>query len=199
MSRNRRWVAAALIAICLGFSGCQSLSGPGEAAPSQAVTPAPVPTTETPTPTQPSNGRSLSGVWPGQWSEFERRSTATTYRNARPTCKRPPAVVVRLQLGALLSGDGPHGGIATTWRFLAPETRRDFDSVEAYAERFQAEYRPLLNAKSIELRPLRRTEGVAVQPLRVHTEGSTTTYNWRVERQSTLSGRACWFTTEITG
>jgi hypothetical protein len=194
---NRRTcVTLAVVALCLGVGGCQAVFGPSESTPAQPVTPAPVPTTETPAPTPPPNGRALGGVWLGQWSEFEPESAAA-YRDVQRTCERPPARVVHLQLGALLTDNGTRSGIETMWQFLSPDTRRSFGSVERYVETVRTRYRPLLEADSVTHRPVERNGRVAVQPFRVNDDGSTTTYHWRVERQRTSSGEECWLTTAI--
>jgi len=204
MVRDRIWVALAVVALSLGLGGCQAVFGPSEPLRTQTVTPVPVPATETPasvnaseTPTPPPNGRALAGAWPGQWSEFNPELSAAAYRDAQPTCDRPPAQVVRLQVGAVLTDNGSNRGIETTWRFLAPDSRRSYGSVETYVETFRTRYRPLLEAESVTRRPLQRNGSVAVQPLRAHSNGSTTTYRWRVERQPTSSEEGCWLTTGI--
>ncbi|WP_324760745.1 hypothetical protein [Haloarcula montana] len=196
MDRGRTCVTLAVVTLCLGLGGCQAVYGPSEPTRAHPVTPAPVPTTETPAPTPPPNGRALGGVWLGQWSEFEPESAAA-YRDVQRTCERPPAQVVRLQLGAILTDNGTRRGIETMWRFLAPSARQSFGSVETYVETFQIRYRPLLGADSVTYRPIERNGSAVVQPLRTHNNGSTTTYRWRVERLSTASGEECWLTTEI--
>jgi hypothetical protein len=202
MGRNDVWVALAVVALTLGLGGCQAVFGPGDQPRTQTVTPAPVPTPETrasvaATPTAPSNGRALGGVWPGQWSEYDPGLSAAAYRDAQPTCERPPALVVRLQVGAVLTDNGSGRGIETTWRFLAPATRRSHGSVEAYVETFRTRYRPLLTAESVTRRPLGRNGSAAVQSLRAHGDGSTTTYRWRVERRQTPPRKGCWLTTGL--
>lgn len=204
MVRDRVWVTFAVTGLLLGLGGCQAAFGPSEPPRTQTVTPAPVPEAGTPasvgateTPTAPPNGRALGGAWPGQWSEFEPEMSAALYRSVEPTCERPPALVVRLQLGAILTDNGSQRGIETTWRFLAPAARQSYGSVENFTETFGTRYRPLLEAKSVTRRPLQRNGSVAVQPLRAHSSGSATTYRWRVERQSLSSGEGCWLTTGI--
>lgn len=186
----------AAVVLCLTLSGCQTVLGPSEPPRSRTVTPAPVPAIETPTPTPPSNGRALGGVWPGQWSEFE-PEPAAAYRDIRPTCERPPARVVHLQLGAILTANGTARGIETTLRFFAPSSRRSFGSAGSYAETFRTRYQPLLEADSVTYKPVERNGSVVVQPLRAHNNGSTTAYRWRVEPLSTASGEECWLTTAI--
>lgn len=197
MGRDRVWVALAVVTLCAGLGGCQAVFGPSEPPRTQTVTPAPVPTAETATPTPPPNGRALGGVWPGQWSEVDLNESSAAYRDVQPTCARPPALVIRLQLGALLTDNGTHRGIETTWRFLAPASRYRFGSVERYVEAFRTEYRPLLAAESVTRQPLQRNGSVAVQRLRAHGNESTTTYRWRVERQTQSPEVGCWLTTEI--
>ena len=202
MVRDNVWVALAVVALSVGLGGCQAVFGPGEPPRTETVTPAPVPAAATPTPvnateTPPPNGRALGGVWPGQWSEFDPGLSPTAYRDVEPTCERPPALVVRLQVGAILTDNGSHRGIETTWRFLAPDSRRGYSSVDNYVETFRTRYRPLLDAESIARRPLQRNGSVAVQPLRAHSNGSTTTYRWRVERRRTPPMQGCWLTTGI--
>lgn len=201
---SRVWVAFVVVALTLWLGGCQAVFGPSEPPRTQTVTPAPVPETETPasvntteTPKPSSNGRALGGVWPGQWSEFDPELSAAAYRDAEPTCERPPALVVRLQVGAILTDNGSNRGIETTWRFLTPDSRRSYGSVESYVETLRTRYRPLLQAESVTHRPLQRNGSVAIHPLRAHSNGSTTTYQWRVKQEPTASGKRCWLTAEI--
>ncbi|WP_276274067.1 hypothetical protein [Haloarcula litorea] len=195
MCRDRAWPTLAVVGLCLVLGGCQGVFGPGEPTRTRTVTPAPVPATETPTP-EP-NGRALGGAWPGQWHEFDPPLPAAAYRDLRPTCDRPPALAVRLQIGAILTDDGTGEGIETTWEFLAPSARQGFGTVSTYVDTFERRYRPLLAAESVTLRPLQRNGSVATQPLRVRTDGSTVTYRWRAERRSTAGDDGCWLTTEI--
>lgn len=202
MVRDNVWVALAVVALSIGLGGCQAVFGPSEPPRTETVTPAPVPASATPAPvnateTPPPNGRALGGVWPGQWSEFDPGLSPAAYQEVEPTCERPPALVVRLQVGAVLTDNGSHRGIETTWRFLAPASRRGYGSVDNYTETFRTRYRPLLDAESVTRRPLQRNGSVAVQPVRAHSNGSTTTYRWRVERQQTPPMQGCWLTTGI--
>ncbi|MFC6976641.1 hypothetical protein ACFQL1_21190 [Halomicroarcula sp. GCM10025709] len=203
MARDRAWVALAVAICCLALGGCLGVFGASGPPGERTVTPAPVPATATPTPVPPTgtptpqpNGRALGGVWRGQWSEVEPERSAAAYRDLGPTCERPPALVVRLQIGALLTDTDR--GIETTWRFLAPAAHRRFGSVETYAETFRTRYRPLVAAESVTRKPVQRNGSVAVQSIRAHGDGSTTTYRWRLERRLTPSEGRCWLTTGIT-
>lgn len=218
MSRTRPHLVVALGVLVL-LAGCAGLFGDGDEPADPAVTPAPIPedagrttppadsaTTPAATPADP-NGRSLAGTAPRRnyWAGIAAGDNGTTVSqprilSARPICDRPPGQVIHIQVTALDNNDPTTDeGINTTWQFLAPTYRQSFGTYTTFADAIIVSYRPLLTARAVAYGPLDRDGSVATQRVSVlGPDGTTTSYTWRVENQTTAPYEGCWMTTGIT-
>ncbi|WP_254271307.1 DUF4864 domain-containing protein [Haloarcula marina] len=203
-----------LLAAALLLAGCGELLGTGGSADEPAVTPAPVPETAvtptpTPTPTPEPNGRSLAGGasqrghWVGVVSDANRTASAQgRYLSLRPTCDRPPGLVVHIQVNALQNDDPvTHAGVNATWRFMALSYRSAFGSYEDFVDVVTSEYRPLLSPATVTYEPLVRDGAFASQRVKVTDGNETSVYTWRLELQMIQTIEpygGCWMTTSIT-
>lgn len=169
--------AACLLAGCGGLLG-----GPGAGT---TVTPAPTPTpepTRTPVPTVTTSG------------ELQE----PRYLGLRPTCERPPSLVIAIQVGALRNNDpATDEGINTTWRFASPENRQATGPVENFAEILRSGYRPLLEAERVAYGPLEREGARASQTVTVTADGEESRYRWTLRRQSGGRYDGCWMTSSV--
>ncbi|MFB6281222.1 MAG: hypothetical protein ABEH40_04300 [Haloferacaceae archaeon] len=82
---------------------------------------------------------------------------AARYAGLRPTCDRPPGVVVAIQVGALKHNDaGTDAGLRTAWRFTAPTYRRAVGSFAGFVRTMNGDYGPLVNHDRARLGPVER-------------------------------------------
>jgi hypothetical protein len=181
---RRPTLAVAAAAACL-LAGCGGFVPGGEAADRTTVTPAPTPTPEptaTPTPTLTTSG-----------AVQEPR-----YLGLRPTCERPPGLVIAIQVGALRNNDpATNEGINTTWRFASPENRRATGPLSNFVEIIRQGYRPLLEADRVAYGPLERSDATATQTVTVTANGTTTSYEWTLRLQTDGQFEGCWMTTGV--
>lgn len=174
--------AACLLAGCGGF-----VPGGGATDARTTVTPAPTPTPEptpTPTPTLTPSG-----------AVQEPR-----YLGLRPTCERPPGLVIAVQVGALRNNDpATNEGINTTWRFASPENRDATGPLSNFVEVIRQGYRPLLEADRVAYGPLERTDRTASRTVTVTANGTSTSYRWTLRLQTAGEFEGCWMTSAVTG
>jgi hypothetical protein len=175
---------ASLLAVaCVLLAGCAGVFG---GATTETVTPASVPeptATATPEATAPENGTVAQ----------------PRYFDLRPTCERPPGLVIAVQVGALANNGPADRGINTTWRFAAPSNREVTGPYPEFVRLIDRQFQPLLNAERVTYGRLVRTETAATQQVTVTTADNTTvTYTWTVERQSGGRYDGCWMTTGVS-
>ncbi|QIO22875.1 DUF4864 domain-containing protein [Haloarcula sp. JP-L23] len=195
----------------VALAGCGTFFGAGgsDSGGGEPVTPAPVPDGAMPSPTPDPNGRSLADstgrrdYWGGITAPDNRTGSAQPrYLSLRPTCERPPGLVVHIQVNALRNNDPvTNEGINTTWRFAAPSNRRAVGSYEAFVDVLTTQYRPLLNASTVTYGPLERDGGWAHQRVTVSTGETSATYLWHLKLQTVQTTEpygGCWMTTGVT-
>lgn len=197
MSRPDNGLLLVVLVATLTLAGCEGLFTT-RAESNETLTPAPIPEQSTEEPT-------LTGD-PASWDGWDDRSVRNDpvpvvqprYLTLRPNCKRPPGLVVHIQVSAL-SNNHPStdGGINTTWQFAAPSNRRTVGSYEAFVDVIKTQYRPVLMASTVTYGPLRRSGDTATQEVRVEHGNQTTSYEWRLKRQTRPPYVGCWMTTAV--
>lgn len=171
----------------VALAGCSGLLGAGDGAGSPTLTPVPVPETDSGGATATPDGR-VAGP----------DSTADRYAGLRPTCKRPPGLVVQIQVGALATNDpDTDAGIRTVWSFAAPSNREYTGPYPEFAELIRTSYTPLLEAERTTYWPVDRTGDEASRLVAVHSSNESVTYRWELRRQSTGRYEGCWMTVGV--
>lgn len=180
-ARSGAVVAVIALVVLAGCSGLIDREDSGTAS-SETLTPVPVPEDES----------TLHGV-------DARSTTPSRYQGLRPTCERPPGLVVAIQLGALRTNDPQtNDGINTTWRFAAPSNRAAIGSYERFVNIITEQYRPLLDAETMTLGRIDRSNTTARQPVTVTTvTDETRSYVWYLKRQTGGRYEGCWMTTGV--
>lgn len=200
MTWNRGVRLGAVCVVAL-LAGCGALFGGGPSPAEPAVTPAPVPTDETP------DGTAEAAAVPDAEREYWGNVTAANASavtqprvlELRPNCRRPPGLVVHVQVLALRNNDpATNEGINTTWRFAAPSNRAVAGSYGNFVETIRRGFRPLLNATAVRYGPLDREGDTATQSVTVFdANGTATAYTWYLERQRGARYEGCWMTTGV--
>ena len=177
-----------LLVVLAVLAGCGSTV---QSATDTPLTPAPVPTdASTVAPTGTATATSVRNA-----SAAEPR-----YLRLRPTCERPPGLVIAIQVGALRNNPpGSREGFNTTWQFAAPSNRRTVGSFARFVEVIERGYAPLLEAETVTYDPLVREDDRAVQRVTVRTGNRTAAYRWRLEKQTEGPLEGCWLTVGVTG
>jgi hypothetical protein len=122
------------------------------------------------------------------------------YLRLRPTCERPPGLVVAIQVGALRNDPrGSNEGINTTWQFAAPSNRRSIGSFVRFVDVIERGYGPLLDAETVTFGPIERGNGTATRQVAVRKGNRTTAYRWKLELQPDGPLEGCWLTTSVVG
>ncbi len=117
----------------------------------------------------------------------------------RPNCERPPGLVVHIQVLALQNNDpATNEGINTTWQFASPSNRGLTGPYSNFVRTIRSGFEPLLNATGVRYGPLDRDGDTASQPVTVvDGNGTTTSYQWTVEKQSDAPYEGCWMTAGV--
>ncbi|MBV0902595.1 DUF4864 domain-containing protein [Haloarcula salina] len=199
----RDWVVrlGVVCAVAL-LAGCGALFGGGQTAAETTVTPAAVPTDETPDGAGEAAG--LQGAEREYWGNVTAANASAVTQprvlDLRPTCRRPPGLVVHVQVLALRNNDpATNEGINTTWRFAAPSNRAVAGSYDNFVGTIRRGFRPLLNATAVRYGPLDRDGDTATQPVTVYdANGTATAYTWYLERQDGARYDGCWMTTGVS-
>ncbi|MFB6303325.1 MAG: hypothetical protein ABEH78_10765 [Haloferacaceae archaeon] len=138
------------------------------------------------------------------------RDLETRYAGLRPTCERPPGVVVAIQVGALKHNDAAtNRGVRTAWRFTAPSYRRATGSFPSFVETVTgAPYASLVNHDRTVLGPVERAdseigrdEGVdAVDRTAVvfDATGNASAFEFSLTEQDGGEYGGCWMTVSVT-
>jgi len=194
----------ALGTVCLlalvALAGCATLFG-GES--TETLTPAPVPEDRTATPgTVTAAARTTAtDATTADATTLEPAAAVTQprYLQLRPTCERPPGLVVHIQVSALRNNDPvTDEGINTTWQFAAPSNREVTGPYSNFVELMKENFRPLLDAETVSYGPLFRGNATASRDVTVATaDGSRHSYRWIVERQSGGRYDGCWMTVSV--
>lgn len=192
VTRDR--LAALAVCLCLLLAGCGGAADGGpsvRSAEERAPAAVPVSAVGTATPAGGPDG----GVSDGPGAVTQPR-----YLSLRPTCERPPGIVIHVQVGALANNDpATDAGIRTRWRFTAPSTRGAVGSYPDFVRAVTAQYGPLLAAGNVTYGPLRRNGNLAFRQVNVVTpSGTSATYAWTVARQSGGRYEGCWMTVSVT-
>jgi len=118
------------------------------------------------------------------------------YATLEPNCRRPPGLVVRIQVGALRHNDPEtNDGIRTLWLFASEVNRRNTGAYPAFVDEYRSpEYRPLFEYERATFGPLERDEETARQRVTVSGPNGTATYNWGLVRQANGRHEGCWLT-----
>ena len=170
-----------------------ALAGCGNVAPSSTtetpLTPVSVPT-DSPTAAPPATPTERTATRTPAGSVTEPR-----YLRLRPTCERPPGLVVAIQVGALRNDPpGSREGFNTTWQFAAPGNRRAIGSFARFVDVIERGYAPLLEAETATFGPVDRENGRASLRVTVSDGNRTTAYRWRLELQAEGPLEGCWLT-----
>jgi predicted small lipoprotein YifL len=183
---SRRVRSLLLAASLVALAGCGTTTPPATETP---LTPVAVPTD----PPAAATDRSTAGPPTPNASVAQPR-----YLRLRPTCERPPGLVVAIQVGALRNDPPNHEGINTTWQFAAPGTQRTIGSLDRFVDVVEGGYRPLLEAETVTYGPLDRGDGTASRRVTVRSGNRTTTYRWELELRTGGPHEGCWLTTAVT-
>jgi hypothetical protein len=179
-----------LVAVVAVLAGCGSVVQPASPTTGTQLTPVTVPTDS---PTAPPS-KSAATRTPASPVPEPR------YLRLRPTCERPPGLVVAVQVGALRNNPpGSREGFNTAWRFAAPGNRRAIGSFARFVDVVERGYGPLLDAEAVTLGPVEREDGTASLRVTVRNGNRTTAYRWRLQRQSDGPLEGCWLTTGVVG
>jgi hypothetical protein len=187
MARRIRALAVVLAGALVALAGC------GSAVTSQQ--------TETPlTPVAVPTDSPTAGATERPTTTPSAAVPEPRYLDLRPTCERPPGLVVAIQVGALRNDPpGSNAGIDATWRFAAPSNRRAVGSLDRFVEVIERGYQPLLDAETVTYGPLERGDGSASRLVTVRAGNRTATYRWELERQADGPLAGCWLTTAVLG
>jgi len=191
MAPSRAGACAVALAAVVVLAGCGQLLGTsGESAREETLTPAPVPSVATASPSpSPTATDTVTAVDTG---------AGWRYDSLRPTCERPPEVVLHIQVSALANNDPEtNAGIATAWQFAAPSNKRYLGPYDDFVETIEGFYRPLLEAETIAYGPMQRTGDRAERRVTVGSNGTSTTYRWSLRNVTAPGLDGCWMTTGV--
>ncbi|WP_121822928.1 DUF4864 domain-containing protein [Halostella salina] len=182
-------VTAVLLGAALGLAVIGPTPGSGGSAdvPSAATIDAP---TEAPGSEAATSLRRGQAAWT---TEGTTETDQRRYVRMEPNCKRPPALVVRIQVGALRQNDPEtNDGVRTLWRFASYASKRFNKGYSGFEDRMTAaEYRPLYRYDRVTFGPLERDGETASQQVTVAGPNGTATYEWGLVRRA---DDGCWLT-----
>jgi hypothetical protein len=188
---SRRRAGTTTLLVLVALAGCAGFLG-GADDPQETVTPAPVPG---PTDAHPAD--TSRTPTPGRADGDTGNGTAG-YAALQPTCTRPPGLVVSIQVAALSNNGPADEGIRTAWRFAAPSNREVTGPYANFRRLINTSYRPLLEARTVTYGPVNRTGRSAERTVSLTTAaGNSTTYRWRLDRQSGGQYDGCWMTSGV--
>lgn len=182
----RRVGATLALVTLVGLAGCGQLFGDaGERQATETLTPAPVPDTATTTPTP--TARAVGGL-----------NATERYAALRPTCARPPSVVVHIQVAALSNNDpATNDGVRATWRFAAPSNRQYTGPYENFEDLITSFFQPLLSAETVAYGPLTVADDTVERRVTVGSDDTETAYRWQLEKVTQQPYEGCWMTTGV--
>lgn len=190
MSPRRLGRGLVALAALIIIAGCAGLLGADDRRVTETVTPAPVPE---------ATADAVSTATTTQAPASAGNNTAVGYASLEPTCARPPGLVIHIQVDALASNNPEtNDGIGTVWRFAAPSNKQYTGPYSNFERLIRARYSALLAAETISYDPLERDDRSARRRVTVTTpNGTSSTYSWQVEKQSTGQFKGCWMTTAV--
>ena len=192
MNWGGRGSAVVCLAVLIALAGCGQLLNPGTQS-EETVTPAPVPD-------QPAVTDTGATTATADAVRETPSNTSERYRSIRPTCTRPPSLVIHVQVSALANNDpATNEGINTTWQFAAPSNRRSIGSFVRFVDVIERGYGPLLDAETVTFGPIERGNGTATRQVAVRKGNRTTAYRWKLELQPDGPLEGCWLTTSVVG
>jgi hypothetical protein len=158
------------------------------------------PVTSSPTPDPDAAGGAPAGTTvvdvavPPEFNASTANVTEPAYLRLRPTCERPPSLVVAIQLGALRNNDATDAGIRTVFAFASPRNRRFTGPFEGFREIVTSPtYAPLVNHSRADYGPVELRDGIATQRVTVYdANGTATTYDFALRRQPGGRYDGCW-------
>jgi len=190
MNWGGRGPAVVCLAILIALAGCGQLLNPGTQS-EETVTPAPVPD-------QPAVTDTGATTATADAVRETPSNTSERYRSIRPTCTRPPSLVIHVQVSALANNDpATNEGINTTWQFASPSNKEFFGTYENFVETITAAYQPLLDAETISYGPLERENETVERTVTVASDNTTASYRWQLERVSEGEYDGCWMTVGV--
>jgi hypothetical protein len=183
-------------------AGCASVFGPGSSTETVSAVPVPVENASGETRTgedstsETRTGSSTRVATPA--GSLATPAAQPRYLSVRPNCRRPPGMVIHIQVVALANNDPQTDeGINTTYQFSNPTPPDGTGPPEIFVERLERSYSPLLNHRRVTYGPLQRSGIVAFRNVTVETSALRTTYNWTVIQRRGGRYDGCWFTTSV--
>jgi hypothetical protein len=151
-----------------------------------------------PTPTAGIEGPILGAGLPETPAEAG-NVTEPRYLGLRPTCDRPPSLVVAVQVGALRNNGPDDGGIRTTYAFASPQNKQFTGPFDNFRTLVKApSYAALVNHTRAEFGPLEREGDEATQRVVVRDEnGTPATFEFGLSEQEGGQFDGCWMTDTV--
>ncbi len=186
--------AGALLVVALVVGGVGFAAGAGMLPPGTVLEDRPVSnvTDATPTPDQ----------------DTVPNGNAERYASIQPTCERPPALVIKIQVDAFGQNEEFTGndGIWTAYRFASPENKATTGPQASFVRLIKQQYAIMLRHESVEYGPIRPQNGenqengsrTLTQRVTLTDEnGTESTFLWSVERQESGKYDGCWMTSSV--
>jgi hypothetical protein len=107
-----------------------------------------------------------------------------------------PKAVVKIVANALAKNDGNDNGIKLAWKFASPGNQQATGPIERFIPMVKdAEYQPMLNAKSVAVQELARDDDSAAELVTVtDSTGNKAYYIFSMTRQHDGNLQNCWMT-----
>ena len=134
--------------------------------------------------------------------------SAARYASLRPTCERPPELVIKIQVDAFGRNgelDG-NAGILTAYRFASPQNRETTGPQLSFVRLIKQRYAIMLRHESVEYGDVRdREEGggenasrtLAQRVTLTDENGTETAFLWSVTKQDGGGYDGCWMTSGV--
>jgi len=121
---------------------------------------------------------------------------SASYLSLKPTCDRPPRLVVAVQLGIFReAGENPRRAARAAWPFLSPLAQQFLGTARDYGRILESDvYAPLLGHEEVTYGPSTRTNRTVVQPVTVVANGSEASYEFVVSKTGgdDTGAPTCW-------
>lgn len=182
--------AALLVAALVLLSGCSSLLGPRET----TRDPFDAPTVDV---DETSTAVDSAAVSPGETTPSS--TNDPDWAGLRPTCERPPSLVVTIQLQAIRHNDPTTDeGMLTAYTFSSPANQRFVGGFDDFVGLFRTDtYRPMTTFERVAYGPVERANGSA--SLRVTLAGPNGTHAYEYDLQQVDGGQheGCWMVDSV--
>jgi hypothetical protein len=118
------------------------------------------------------------------------------YHRLRPTCERPPSMVVAAQVGALRNNDADDSGVRTVFAFASPQNRQYTGPFSEFKQIvLSSTYEPLVNHTRADYAPPVVSGETATQRVTVSDDdGSRFAFEFTLSRQDDGPFEGCWMT-----